>query len=82
VLVDAQRLAAVAQVEQKLLLDALQRIVDASAILGCIGVIVDAKDEDAERFYVKYDFVTVHQEMWPRRMFLPLGVAKAALTSE
>jgi hypothetical protein len=26
---------------------------------GCVGIVVDAKDEDAERFYTKYDFVTV-----------------------
>ena len=63
---------------EKLLLDALHRVVDASSILGCIGVIVDAKDEGAERFYAKYDFVTVHEETWPRRMFLPIGVARAA----
>jgi hypothetical protein len=35
----------------------------------------DAKDEDAERFYAKYDFVTVAAETWPRRMFLPIGIA-------
>jgi hypothetical protein len=39
-------------------------------------VIVDAKDEDAERFYEKYDFVTVEAASWPRRMFLALRVAQ------
>lgn len=48
--------------------------------MGCIGIIVDAKDDDAERFYAKYDFVTVTDDRWPRRMFLPLETAKTALS--
>ena len=63
---------------EKLLMDALRRVVDASAIVGCIGIVVDAKDEEAERFYVRYDFVTVSAESWPRRMFLPIATARAA----
>lgn len=62
---------------EQLLMDALRRIVDAASILGCMGVIVDAKDADAERFYLKYDFVTVAEASWPRRMFLPIGTARA-----
>jgi len=64
---------------EKLLLDALQRIADAADILGCVGAIVDAKDEDAERFYQKYDITTVYAETWPRRMFLPIGILKDSL---
>lgn len=67
---------------ERLLIDALRRIVDAAAILGCIGVIVDAKNEGAERFYEKYDFITVHAEKWPHRMFLPIEVAKAAFADQ
>ena len=67
---------------EMLLIDALRRVVDAAAIVGCIGIIVDAKDDGAERFYTKYDFVTVHAEEWPRRMFLPIGTAKAAFSIE
>jgi GNAT superfamily N-acetyltransferase len=63
---------------ERLLLDALHRVVDAAAIVGCTGVIVDAKDADAERFYAKYDFVTVTDEDWPRRMFLPIDTAREA----
>ena len=37
---------------------ALRRAVDAAGILGCTGVIVDAKGKGAEDFYAKYDFVT------------------------
>ena len=43
---------------EQLLIDALRRVVDAAETIGCLGVIVDAKDEEAEAFYSKYDFVT------------------------
>lgn len=67
---------------EKLLLDAMRRVVDAANIVGCTGIIVDAKDEDAERFYAKYDFATVTTDGWPRRMFLPIGTARAAFAAE
>ncbi|MBX3192595.1 MAG: hypothetical protein KF819_36760, partial [Labilithrix sp.] len=63
---------------ETLLMDALRRIVDASSIVGCLGIIVDAKDEDAERFYTRYDFIAVTDDGWPKRMFLPIGTARAA----
>lgn len=64
---------------EALLVDALRRVVDASTIVGCVGVIVDAKDGDAESFYTKYDFVTITDEQWPHRMFLALETARLAL---
>lgn len=67
---------------EKLLVDALQRVVDAANMLGCIGVIVDAKDEGAEQFYAKYDFITVDGASWPRRMLLPIDVARASFAEE
>lgn len=63
----------------QLLIDALRRVVDAANIVGCTGIIVDAKDADAERFYASYDFTTVTAGEWPRRMFLPIGTARAAV---
>jgi GNAT superfamily N-acetyltransferase len=63
---------------EALLLDALRRVVDAAGIVGCIGVVVDAKDDGAERFYAKYDFVTVSADAWPHRMFLPIATARSA----
>lgn len=68
-----------------LLVDALRRVADASTILGCVGVVVDAKDEGAEAFYAKYDFVTLEQASapaWPRRMFLPIASARMAFGAE
>jgi GNAT superfamily N-acetyltransferase len=63
---------------EKLLMDALRRVVDAANLVGCVGIIVDAKGDAAERFYAKYDFATVTSDGWPRRMFLPIGTARAA----
>lgn len=63
---------------EKMLMDALRRIVDAASILGCLGVIVDAKDEAAKHFYAKYEFATVTDDGWPKRMFLPIGTARTA----
>ena len=63
---------------EALILDALQRAVAAAEIIACLGGIVDAKDAAAEGFYAHYDFVTVDDSSWPRRMFLPLEVARVA----
>lgn len=67
---------------EKLLADALERVYQASEIIACIGVIVDAKDSGAEHFYSKYDFVSLEASTWPRRMFLPLETIREALTDE
>ncbi len=64
---------------EKLLVDALHRVVNASDLLGCLGIVVDAKDEAAERFYAGYDLVPLQAEGWPRRMFLAIATAKSAL---
>jgi hypothetical protein len=67
---------------EKLLVDALRRAVEAAESLGCMGIIVDVKDAGAEGFYAKYDFVTIASETWPRRMFLPISIARRAFTIE
>ena len=46
-------------------------------LLGCVGVIVDAKDGAAEAFYAKHDFVTIDDTRWPRRMFVPMATIRA-----
>lgn len=63
---------------ERLLLDALRRILDVADHIGCVGVVVDAKDERAHAFYERYDFSTVQDYDWPRRMFMPLATARAA----
>jgi len=65
---------------EALLVDALRRVVDAAALVACIGIIVDAKNEPAAHFYRRYDFAAVTEEAeWPRRMFMPIQTARAAL---
>jgi GNAT superfamily N-acetyltransferase len=62
-----------------LLVDALDRIAQASWQLGCVGVIVDAKTEAALSFYQRYGFVALSQENWPRRMFIAMDTVYQAL---
>ncbi len=64
---------------EQLLAEAIARAVEAAEVLGCVGIVVDAKDERAEAFYARYEFVTVHGPTWPRRMFLAMATARAAL---
>ena len=42
---------------EALLVDALRRVVDAASLVACIGIVVDAKNESAARFYERYDFL-------------------------
>jgi ribosomal protein S18 acetylase RimI-like enzyme len=53
-----------------LLLDAIQRVVRASATLALCGIVVDAKNDRAVAFYERYDFRALASEQ--RRLFLPL----------
>ncbi len=45
-------------------------------------LIVDAKDEGAERFHAKYDFETIAVESWPRRMFVSSATLRSAFADE
>jgi GNAT superfamily N-acetyltransferase len=66
-------------VGKRLLRDALHRVADVSGQIGCLGVVVDAKDEVAEGFYARFGFVTLPGVAWPRRMFLSMETLRAAL---
>lgn len=65
---------------ERLLVDALRRVVDAAHLVGCVGVVVDAKDANAERFYATFGFCALSHVGWPRRMFLPVTTARSALS--
>jgi predicted N-acetyltransferase YhbS len=52
-----------------LLLDALKRCYDASVNIGSMAVIVDPLDGDAERFYLKYGFISLPDS---GKMFIPM----------
>jgi ribosomal protein S18 acetylase RimI-like enzyme len=55
---------------ETLLLDAIRRVVRASATLAVYAIIVDAKNDRAVAFYQRYGFRTFAGEQ--RRLFLPL----------
>jgi ribosomal protein S18 acetylase RimI-like enzyme len=58
---------------ERLVTDALSRVVFASQQVACLGVIVDAKNQPAVGFYSKYGFTLLEPEArFPRRMFLPM----------
>jgi ribosomal protein S18 acetylase RimI-like enzyme len=55
---------------EMLLLDAIRRVIRASASMAVYAIIVDAKNEHAQAFYERYGFRAFHAA--PRRLFLPL----------
>lgn len=57
---------------QILLIDALKRIIEISALVGNHAVIVDPINESAEAFYSKFGFIPLKDS---KRMFLPLKTA-------
>lgn len=65
-------------IEARLLRDALRRVAALADQIGCVGVVVDAMDEEAARFYEKFGFESVTTGPWPRRMFLAIGTLRAA----
>jgi len=60
-----------------LLKDALQRILEASRIIGAGAVVVHAIDDDAVGFYTQYKFVTF--PMGTKTLFLPIKTIAALL---
>ncbi len=60
-----------------LLKDALQRIAQASTIIGARAVLVHAIDEDVRPFYVKYGFVACPADS--RTLFLPIETLADAM---
>lgn len=62
-----------------LLGDAIRRVLAVAEHIGCIGVIVDAIDADAESFYAHHGFVSLDPTTSPQRMFLSIDTARAAV---
>lgn len=60
-----------------LLADALQRIVQASEILGVFAVVVDALHGRARAYYEQFGFIALPEQ--PLRLFLPLETISKAL---
>jgi len=69
---------------RRLLGDALRRVASASRIVGCVGVVVDAKNAKAEAFYETQGFVVIEDGEAQRRLLLPSshpGKADRAMAS-
>jgi GNAT superfamily N-acetyltransferase len=61
---------------ETLLLDAVRRVIRAGSSLAVYAMVVDAKNERAEKFYARYGFIPFASE--PRRLFLPLATFEKA----
>ena len=60
----------------ELLVDALERIVDAAQVGGGRLIVVDAMDDEAHAFYRRHDFVAVDGTS---RLYVKVATARAAL---
>ena len=54
-----------------LLVDAMKRIQNAAESIGVYAFLVDAKDNSAKAFYLKYGFISLSDQ--PMTLFLPLN---------
>ena len=62
---------------ERLLIDAIARILDAGNEVATYAIVVDAKDDRAVSFYRKYGFVPFPSQQM--RLFLPTATAMVAL---
>lgn len=60
----------------QLLLDALERIIDATELVGGRLIVVDAIDDDAARFYIHHGFQPIEGSS---RLVMKLATARAAV---
>jgi GNAT superfamily N-acetyltransferase len=66
----------------QLLHDAHLRALTINAQGGCVAVVVDAKDEEAQAFYQHYGYMLLLQQgnaPWPRRLYLPVATIRESL---
>ncbi len=61
------------------MMEALRRSLEQSRAIASMAVIVDAKDEEARNFYVKYGFIELPDN--PHRLFLPMKTIAAMFKS-
>lgn len=63
-------------VGELILVDAMRNVGQVDAIVGAVALLVDAKDEEAKRFYLKYEFLELPDR--PLTLFLPIARVKGA----
>ena len=60
-----------------MLLHAMDRAREVADHAGIVGFFVDAKDAQAQGYYLRYGFISLAE--YPLRLFLPLATLKRAL---
>lgn len=60
-----------------MLIAAMRNVVQVDAVVGAVALLVDAKDEAARRFYLKYAFLEFPDR--PLTLFLPIARVREAL---
>ena len=63
-------------VGELMLIDAMRNVGQVDAIVGTVALLVDAKDENARRFYLEYGFLELPHR--PLNLFLPIASVKEA----
>jgi GNAT superfamily N-acetyltransferase len=63
-----------------LLMDALKRALRTSARVASLAAVVDAKDEEARRFYGRYGFLSFPDER--KRLYLPMKTIEKLFPNE
>jgi GNAT superfamily N-acetyltransferase len=61
-----------------ILAEALKTVCAYAEHIGTKGVIVDAKDDESEKFYLKFGFIK-SLEPGKRRLFIPISTIKTAI---
>lgn len=64
---------------QTLLINAMEKVLAVAESSGCVGLVVDAKDTDAARFYANFGFESAPDN--PMLLFMPLPVIQALFQS-
>jgi GNAT superfamily N-acetyltransferase len=59
-----------------MMVDAFNKVLSVSRILGIIGFFVDAKDETAKKFYLRYGFIALPDD--PFELYIPMETLQAA----
>ena len=64
-------------VGEYMLFHAMWNVGQVDAVIGAVAFLVDAKDEEAKRFYIKYGFIELPD--WRLNLFLPIARVKEGI---
>lgn len=65
---------------QLLLIDALQKMLDASQVKGIAGLFVDAKHKHAQAYYHQFGFLALPEQL--DNLFMPISTIRKVLSRE